>query len=653
MAQLIVRLHGEEIARLELSEGHEYLAGRAGDADLVLPQQKGISRHHLKFYQQNGVWIVSLLARFGSLIRQGQESETLELTEDCAFSAPPFEFTFSLQGARSEPASPGAAVEDTRFPTIRDATTPHPQQEVEEPPKTNTAIQAFSEVTSHGQTPSLLPYLRIVYRHGKEDVLRLEGRHWVAGRDSQCEVQLEVSRASRRHFEISHNKDGYFVTDLNSANGTSLNNGKLTPNHPTPLNSGDVIKVASAKIYFELRNPNFAQNLPMLMPQPMADGLAPDQLPGIYAAGGHGGPGVVKLDPQDRAAEKKRKIVRSAIAIVVLIGVYKFFDSEPVEGPTGAIENASTAPNFEQMTPEKKQMVKNSFNLAMNMYMQTKYELCIAEIKKLHEIVPSYENSRELLTFCEHGSELQRKKEDADRREREQAESERAILKIVEDCKETVTEKSTMDDLRVCLAPAIERSPEHPAVNELFSLVKMHEDQRIMKEQSDAARRQHRAQGLRQLEKAKALYRSGQLAKSLEAYEKFLSGDYGLNPEQTQAAQRELAQARKELGTKVASLLQTCRESYEKSQYKAAYQACANVLKEDASNAEAEKLKASAMEDLKREMKSLYEDSVLEESMGNIDTAKERWKQIMEKAIPGDEYHGRAKRNLQKYGAGP
>jgi hypothetical protein len=51
-------------------------------------------------------------------------------------------------------------------------------------------------------------------------------------------------------------------------------------------------------------------------------------------------------------------------------------------------------------------------------------------------------------------------------------------------------------------------------------------------------------------------------------------------------------------------------------------------------------------------MKAIYEDSVLEESLGNIDSAKEKWKHLMLEDLQSDEYYNKAKLKLQKYGVG-
>ena len=58
------------------------------------------------------------------------------------------------------------------------------------------------------------------------------------------------------------------------------------------------------------------------------------------------------------------------------------------------------------------------------------------------------------------------------------------------------------------------------------------------------------------------------------------------------------------------------------------------------------------LSELRRELKGVYEDSVLEESLGNVDSAKEKWKKIVKDDLEKGEYGQKAKSKLQKYGIG-
>lgn len=70
----------------------------------------------------------------------------------------------------------------------------------------------------------------------------------VVGRNPDCTVSLDYHGVSRRHFSISVNEKDVLLTDLGSANGTYLNNEKVT--NPIVLKRADVIKIGSIAMKF-------------------------------------------------------------------------------------------------------------------------------------------------------------------------------------------------------------------------------------------------------------------------------------------------------------------------------------------------------------------------------------------------------------------
>jgi pSer/pThr/pTyr-binding forkhead associated (FHA) protein len=58
---------------------------------------------------------------------------------------------------------------------------------------------------------------------------------------------------SRRHARITKGRAGYFVADLGSSNGTTVNGHALAPNRAYQLRNGDRIKVGLVVIQFWLR----------------------------------------------------------------------------------------------------------------------------------------------------------------------------------------------------------------------------------------------------------------------------------------------------------------------------------------------------------------------------------------------------------------
>lgn len=77
----------------------------------------------------------------------------------------------------------------------------------------------------------------------REDVL-------VIGRGGECDLVLPERQVSREHIRIFHEGNVYYMTDLDSKNGTWLN-GKQVKAETVPLQDGDEIQIALAvKITF-------------------------------------------------------------------------------------------------------------------------------------------------------------------------------------------------------------------------------------------------------------------------------------------------------------------------------------------------------------------------------------------------------------------
>lgn len=75
------------------------------------------------------------------------------------------------------------------------------------------------------------------------------------------------------------------------------------------------------------------------------------------------------------------------------------------------------------------------------------------------------------------------------------------------------------------------------------------------------------------------------------------------------------------------------------------------LLKAEPENRQAKILKKKMRAELERLMKNIYSDSVLEENIGELEAAKEKWRQIIKMNVRESIYFGRAKNKLKDYGA--
>ena len=85
------------------------------------------------------------------------------------------------------------------------------------------------------------------------------------GRAPNNTLVINDPQSSAYHAEIApgFGENSYQVTDLNSTNGTFVNEQRLTPNTPRPLNAGDVIRIGELHFAYEASNgyaPTIAAN---------------------------------------------------------------------------------------------------------------------------------------------------------------------------------------------------------------------------------------------------------------------------------------------------------------------------------------------------------------------------------------------------------
>ena len=74
----------------------------------------------------------------------------------------------------------------------------------------------------------------------------------VLGRSRECDIRLPDANSSRRHAEIRHEDDAWWIVDLGSTNGTLVNGKRASRER---LRDGDVIMLGSTEIVFGASRP--------------------------------------------------------------------------------------------------------------------------------------------------------------------------------------------------------------------------------------------------------------------------------------------------------------------------------------------------------------------------------------------------------------
>lgn len=107
--------------------------------------------------------------------------------------------------------------------------------------------EAQPKISSKKPRPSLELVL-----NGQVEQVRIQQFPFLIGRDEEnVHLTVQTPDISRIHAEICETPDGYAIRDLESRNGTTLNEQPLVPYESYPLSDRDVLGLVSVKVIFK------------------------------------------------------------------------------------------------------------------------------------------------------------------------------------------------------------------------------------------------------------------------------------------------------------------------------------------------------------------------------------------------------------------
>ncbi|MFC2029121.1 protein kinase [Chloroflexota bacterium] len=179
--------------------------------------------------------------------------------------APPAAITAPARSSAAEPPPPVAPRPAAARPSAarrQPAPAPPPIKECPSCGRTNSKSARFCAGCGFSFVPVQPAVLRVVEPVRAAWEMPVAHSPMLLGRASEAEDYRpdfnmtfydEGDYVSRRHARITKGRAGYFVADLGSSNGTTVNGQELVPNRVRLLRNGDKIKVGLVVIRFLLR----------------------------------------------------------------------------------------------------------------------------------------------------------------------------------------------------------------------------------------------------------------------------------------------------------------------------------------------------------------------------------------------------------------
>jgi pSer/pThr/pTyr-binding forkhead associated (FHA) protein len=681
MSRLKVMLRGALISEIELNQEKEYIGGRKDGCDIRLQAEKGISREHFKIKFSEGRWLLSAVSRFGDVFSLGQKVETADLQHGQSFQVPPYEFTLI------DVPDAGLPAEDNK----------------------NAADFGENEKTVMGAAPQV-PYIKMVNSSGEiSEMLRLEvGEVWVAGRDPSCQIIIPDQRVSRRQFEIYKVNGAYTVLDLASVNGTFLNGTPVSSTDPQTLKSGDAISVLDNTMYFELHDPNFKYKIEKIEVPPLQmdptdeveefyeevlseNEVMPSdagEIPQIdqYDTGQQlitsdnpftGMPNQNQQDsnqyydfqppPQpDPPPTGIKKIMQNKpllITLVLLLLGGGYYLSEMLNTPEPVVVTKKAidpSDPFSKLTPAQQKEVEEYYALAQQMFNQQKYDLAIEKTKKIKELLPTgYKESEKIaeesglanLTIVQQArdEEMQREKEELIARNKE----------IIDKCSKLLVTTVTSTEMSSCLAPVLANPGDDNlsiAVTEIMTKAEAIEKERELKKAEAMAKKQQIADLDNLFAEAEKNQSEGFAFKAIKKYQAVIKTTMP-DPKKLRAKSKDRIEfISQKIKEKSEGSLNQAETYFKAGKLRDSIVTLREALIYDPNNKSIHEKIELYVYELKRQVKVIYQESIIDENYGIIDNtetkqgAKEKWKRITELDLLDGEYYRKAVTKLRRYG---
>ncbi len=629
----------KEVLGTHTLEKDLFTIGRDSQNSLMIADPH-ISRTHAKIEWKEGKLFLTRLSPTGKLIFDGKNIERQEISlalGPISFEIPPYSFTLSTED--SEEALPSEP-----FPFIMSEEPPEEafQQVIEEKKPAEE-----TKITTRPIKAKLI-ILQGVSPHLQYDLL---GGDIILGRDAECDIPLDDSKVSRDHAHIYVKNNTYYLKDSGSTNGTSLNHQKIETE--MPLSSSDQIQLGDCILQFALVDEAFELvPVSVLSPDATQSGMLP--------------PPWEPKAPSYRM--KQRKLFFALGSLILLVGLFLLIEqkqkpkapqertlAQAQESKTESISKSrleETPDELASLTQVDREYVLAKMQEAKDYYKNRQYEKAQVVAQEALRIAPHYKPALDLNVIIRQTFEdqsLEAQKREAQREEKKLEEDIQYHLSVALDYFNRQQWEKALEeyDKILELQPDLEEAQKRREIvqEKLSGKSPASEEKPKVASQKPPS---HNKQAEKLLAQGSKLAQEGKMQEALDTWRKVLHME-GIQSQYYAKAEQFITFTKEQMEQKYLPLITQAKVLMESKEYLKAKEILDGILKEYPTHIEAKALLEKTLFSLHGLAKKEYTEAIIDENVGRVDSAKEKFKWIVDRIPASDEYHQKAQNKLKKY----
>lgn len=562
---------GQPAGRTEAGEGQTLTLGRAPANDLVL-DDPALPEEPFTVAFESGSWGVFVREGLSGLSAHGRPvTGWRPLIDGETLEAGEFRLLVRLTEPEAPPPPPRPMAPPSPDPAARPAPASSPDRTEFRPRPTFVGVGPNAAEVMEGP--------------GQGTIRRFE-QALLIGRAVRCDLVIDDPTVSREHLRVETHGGAWRAVNLNPNNVTLLGGQAI---QTAQVTSGDILTVGPARLRLALTGP----------------------------AGGPSGPGLAS-----RLLGDKKLLLGAAIGLFVL-ALALFYLSTPGKSPREAVVEGERAKDRTLLDAEFMRKVSTLLIQARRLADEGQDDQALARLTALLDIDPGNEEAQKLAATIRAKVEA-REASARERRERAAKARDTALPATRE--AERLRAAGDLAGARAALAAALAADPDLPEAKTVLAAIEAAET---------AARRQAEASAKAEAgerEKLAGLYAEaesgGETYAALVAWRRIAEQDK--DPARAAKARKKAADIQDALVKRIMPDFTAGQKLYNQKKYAEAFKVWTKVL-EIYPEAKETRAKVNEMTPmLEAEAKRLYEEGLVHEGLGNFDTAKARWRAVIE-----------------------